>query len=121
MQTDKVGKVSDFASDLKPVIKEIEGTSIAVYRFQNRYYAYVNQCPHQGGPPCEGIVLPQVQIEMFERGSFREVVSSDQYNIVCPWHGVEFDLKSGVCLADKRLRLKQYEVIVQGEDLFIKK
>jgi len=121
VKTDKIGKIGDFAADLKPIIKEIDGTSIAIYRFQNKYYAYVNQCPHQGGPPCEGIVLPKVQYEILESGSFKEAVSSEHHDIVCPWHGVEFDLESGVCLADTRLRLKKYDVLVEGEDVLIRK
>ncbi|MDA4129766.1 MAG: Rieske 2Fe-2S domain-containing protein [Thaumarchaeota archaeon] len=121
MKTDKIGKVVDFTADLKPIINEIDGTSIAVYRFQNRYFAYVNQCPHQGGPSCEGIVLPKVQCKILEGGSFEEIVSSEQYIIVCPWHGVEFDLESGVCLADTRLRLKKYEAFAEGEDVLIRK
>ena len=121
MENRKVCKVGDFTGDLKPIINEVDGTSVAVYRFQDRYYAFVNQCPHQGGPTCEGIVLPKSQYEIFEGGSFRESISSDQYNIVCPWHGVEFDLETGQCLADKRLRLKQYDVVLDGEDVTILK
>ena len=29
-------------------------------------------------------------------------------HFVCPWHGYEYDLKTGECAADRRLRLKSY-------------
>jgi nitrite reductase/ring-hydroxylating ferredoxin subunit len=33
---------------------------IGVIRHKGSYYAYRNLCPHQGGPVCEGLKLPQV-------------------------------------------------------------
>jgi nitrite reductase/ring-hydroxylating ferredoxin subunit len=31
-----------------------------VIRHREKYYAYRNLCPHQGGPACEGLRMPQV-------------------------------------------------------------
>jgi nitrite reductase (NADH) small subunit len=118
MRLHKVAKVSDFV-DLKPILAEIDGASVAVYRLGDRYYAYLNQCPHQGGPSCEGIVVPNVRYEITDGGYCREISPSDQFNIACPWHGVEFDLESGICLADRRLRLKRYDVVVESEDVAV--
>src|SRR5262245_47840755 len=36
-------------------------TGIGVYRFGGKLVAYENLCPHQGGPACEGIVMPKVE------------------------------------------------------------
>ena len=33
---------------------------IGVIRQGGKYYAYRNHCPHQGGPVCEGVRMPQV-------------------------------------------------------------
>ena len=33
---------------------------IGVIHHKGSYYAYRNLCPHQGGPVCEGLKLPQV-------------------------------------------------------------
>ena len=33
---------------------------IGVIRHRDKYYAYRNLCPHQGGPACEGLRMPQV-------------------------------------------------------------
>jgi nitrite reductase/ring-hydroxylating ferredoxin subunit len=39
--------------------------------------------------------------------------------IACPWHGVEFDLVTGICRADPRYRLRSFEVLLEGEDVFL--
>jgi nitrite reductase (NADH) small subunit len=33
---------------------------IGVIFHKGEYYAYRNVCPHQGGPACEGLKIPQV-------------------------------------------------------------
>jgi len=44
---------------------------------------------------------------------------SDEVHFVCPWHGYEYDLKTGECAADRRLRLKTYQVVRRGEDIYV--
>ena len=58
---------------------EIEGKEIALFNCDGTYYAIDNECPHVGGPLCEGEI--------------------DGSTVICPWHGAEFDLKSGEALA----------------------
>ncbi len=68
----KVAKSSEF-SELKPIFVDLEGSRIAVYRFRGEYYAYANQCPHQAGPACEGIVVGNNEAEVLDGGEVREV------------------------------------------------
>ena len=35
-------------------------------------------------------------------------------HFVCPWHGYEYDMKTGECVSDRRLKLKKYEVVQKG-------
>ena len=44
---------------------------------------------------------------------------SDEVHFVCPWHGYEYDIKTGECAADRRLRLKKYNVVRRGDDIFV--
>ena len=37
--------------------------------------------------------------------------SDTKVHFVCPWHGYEYDIKTGECAADRRLRLKSFEVV----------
>jgi nitrite reductase (NADH) small subunit len=115
----KVGKRSEF-TELKPIFVELDGTSVAVYQFHGMYYAYANQCPHQAGPACEGTVVGNTEAEILGEGLVREYTSKDNMNIVCPWHGVEFDLATGGCRADPRYRLRSFEVITHDDSVFLK-
>ena len=46
-------------------------------------------------------------------------IFSDEVHFVCPWHGYEFELKTGECVGDRRLRLKKFEVVRRGDDIFV--
>ena len=39
--------------------------------------------------------------------------------LVCPWHGYEYELQTGECVGDRRLRLKKFDVVRRGEDIFV--
>ena len=56
----------------------IEGQKIALFNVEGTYYAIGDTCTHRGGPLSEGDV----------RGT----------RITCPWHGADFDLKTGAVL-----------------------
>lgn len=115
-----VAKISEFV-DLKPVyIKPRQSITIAVYKFKDRYFAYLNWCPHQGGPACEGITIGEAKAEILPDGKVRNYLSTEEYNIACPWHGVEFDLETGICRANHVDILRAYEVIVENDEVKVK-
>lgn len=115
MTIHRVAKTTDFV-DLKPIYLQVGGSTIAVYRYKDSYFAYLNKCPHQSGPVCEGALLPTVEGETTSGGEFRIFESRTKKDIVCPWHGIEFELESGVCRSDPKMRLRQYRVFArQGE------
>ena len=43
---------------------------VGVIRHAGKYYAYRNLCPHQGGPACEGVRMPQVVDMVGKDGMF---------------------------------------------------
>ena len=45
--------------------------------------------------------------------------SDSQVHFVCPWHGYEYDIRTGECAADRRLRLKKYNVVQRGDDIYV--
>ena len=101
-----VARVDEF-EELKPRYVDTTGTmKIAVYRFRGRYYAYLDYCPHQGGPACEGIVIQDVVGKVNEDGTVVKEVSQDHYNIACPWHGAVFDLETGMSKTNSRERIR---------------
>jgi len=107
-----VARVEEF-SELSPHFVEANGTKIGVYVFKGRYFAYRNSCPHQGGPSVEGEITGNVEMEIMPNGRRRIHESGERMNLVCPWHGIEYDLESGLCRSDSRMRLKSYKVLVE--------
>lgn len=95
-------------------------TEIGVFRIDGHFYAYENFCLHQGGPVCEGTLIGKVEPVLGEdRSVVGERFSETETHFVCPWHGWEYDLVTGECAADRRLRLKSYEVAQRGDEIYV--
>ncbi len=94
---------------------------IGVIRHADKYYAYRNFCPHQGGPACEGLKMPAVRMMIDEKGLFTgQNFDEGDMRIVCPWHGYEFHLNDGINVCDARLKLKKYEVFEKDGSIYVK-
>ena len=66
---------------------DLEGQRIALFNVEGTYYAIGDSCTHRGGPLSEGDV----------QGT----------KVTCPWHGADFDLKTGAVLGRQRRRAFQ--------------
>lgn len=98
----------------------LDGAEVGVFRSGEEFYAYLNVCPHQGGPACEGLRIPQVEDIIDGKGLFvgQRFDESDQH-IVCPWHGYEFHLKNGQHVRDPNVRLRSFPVIVKDGSVYV--
>jgi nitrite reductase (NADH) small subunit len=97
------------------------GYEIGVFRVPDGYRAYENVCLHQGGPVCTGIVIGKVeQVLRDDKTVAFERESTDELHVSCPWHGWEYDLASGECATDRRLRLRSFEVELEDGELFVR-
>ena len=84
---------------------------IGVLEHSGELFAYENRCRHQGGPVCEGVVLGKVETVLDEDKHVQgERFSDETVHLICPWHGWEYDLRSGVCATDATVALRKYEV-----------
>lgn len=90
--------------ELKPgeaKLVEAEGKEIALFNSEGEYFAIDNDCTHVGGPLCEGEL--------------------EDGKVICPWHGAEFELRSGDALSTPAEEgVKTYKVIVDGNSIKIK-
>ena len=78
------------------LVIDIDRRTIGIFRVRNRLYAYENTCPHQGGPVCQGTILPRVVENVTgSRESSGFDFHTTDLHIVCPWHGFEFDIVTG--------------------------
>lgn len=102
------------------IIREVDGFEVAVFRLDAEVVAYENRCPHLAGPVGEGKVARRVAARELADGAVEEYFCGEQVNLACPWHGYEFDLRSGVCVGDRRLRLRRYEVRVDGGEIEVR-
>ena len=113
------GKVSEFGEGSRKVISAGKA-EIWVFRVGEEFYAYENSCLHQGGPVCEGVTIGKVETVLGEnKGVVVERFSEKEIHIVCPWHGWEYEVTTGECAADRRLRLRKYEVELRGEEVYV--
>lgn len=90
-------------------VVQVEGRDIGIYRVNGEYHAILSYCPHQGAPMCAGLVsgtmLPS-DVYDYEYGRVGEIIR-------CPWHGWEFDLRTGKSLFSDKIRVKKYQVDIQ--------
>ena len=40
-------------------------------------------------------------------------------HFVCAWHGYEYDMKTGECVSDRRLKLRKYKVVQKGDEVYV--
>jgi nitrite reductase/ring-hydroxylating ferredoxin subunit len=73
---------------------------------------------HRNSPWFIAIIRKNVVFYKADR-TYQGQVFSDEVHFVCPWHGYEFELNSGECVGDRRLKLKKFEVVRRGEDIFV--
>lgn len=114
-----VGSYSDLA-DGRRVMVEVDGAEVCVLRYGADVLAYENRCLHQGGPVCEGVVIGKVECVLDDqKRALGERFSDTEIHLVCPWHGWEYDLKSGRSATDPRIGLRKFDVRVEGGDVYL--
>src|SRR5216684_8416823 len=91
-------------------IVDVGGRSVGVFNVGGEFFAVLNRCPHQGGPLCKGETLGFLrpgEVGEFQYSRAGEIVR-------CPWHGWEYDLRTGQSWFDPaRVVVRRYEVSVE--------
>jgi nitrite reductase/ring-hydroxylating ferredoxin subunit len=100
-----LGPVESFV-DGKIGLVRIPSDEVGILNWKGTLYAIRNWCSHQGGPICNGRVIPKVTSD--EAGMLD--TDHDVPVIACPWHDWEFDARSGRALSDDKFRLKMWPV-----------
>jgi nitrite reductase/ring-hydroxylating ferredoxin subunit len=83
------------------------------------YYAYSNVCLHQGGPACEGLMIENVVDIINPDRTYEGQTFGDEMHFVCPWHGWEYDLKTGEVIGDRKQKLRKFEVVQRGDEIYV--
>jgi nitrite reductase/ring-hydroxylating ferredoxin subunit len=93
----------------------VAGREIGIFNLDGEYFALANRCPHAGGPLCGGKIVALVQSD--GPGSYR--LARHQEFLRCPWHGWEFDIRTGQSWCDPHsVKARPFPVTVEtGESL----
>ena len=78
---------------------EHEGRVYALYNIDGIVSAIDGICPHQGGPLADGQL--------------------DGTTVTCPWHGWQFDVRSGKTPLGPKIKQPVYEVKIEGADILV--
>ncbi|WP_295849581.1 Rieske 2Fe-2S domain-containing protein [Tardiphaga sp.] len=101
-------------------IVRIDLLDIGIIYRDAKYYAYRNLCPHQGGPACEGLNLPQVVDVIDAAGLFvGQRFDENDIHIVCPWHGYEYHLETGLNVCNPKLKLQKFEIVLREGAIYV--
>ena len=95
----KIGPVNNYDEGCQWQVN-VDGRPIALFRFEDKFYAMKNSCLHQGWPMSEGNVK--------------------NYMVECPLHGWVYDFRDGKCLSTPGRTTKTYKVRVIEDSLEIK-
>ena len=112
-----VGRAADFPPGTHRVV-EVDGREVGVFNLGGRLYGLLNRCAHQGGPLCAGRMVTGTLAADASSDWHRQWVLDGEV-IACPWHGLEYHVPTGQCLAYPRIRVRRYDVRVEGEDVVV--
>lgn len=76
-----------------------EMKEVALFRIDDKVYALNNLCPHMQGPLGEGEVEEGV--------------------VTCPWHGWQFEVRTGECLNMPGCDAGKLPICVEGDIVYL--
>ncbi|MEA2978985.1 MAG: hypothetical protein QOF91_2826 [Alphaproteobacteria bacterium] len=114
-----VGALSDFEEAAQTIVR-VGDLEIGIFRQGNELYAYENKCVHQGGPACEGKIIPRVvAIVGKDRVVQGEDFIDDEMHFVCPWHGWEYDMRTGRHAGNPDWRLRAFDIVQRDGQVYV--
>lgn len=94
----KVADAGEIDDGMAKVVR-VEGRTLAIFRVKDEFFALNNACLHRGGPLGEGDL--------------------DGYQIVCPWHGWTYDVRTGAFEIIPTLKVRSYPVRREGDSILV--
>lgn len=72
---------------------------VALFNVEGTFHALDGVCPHQGGPLGKGCLAGPI--------------------VTCPWHGWQFDVRTGQHQLSPRLSQPRFDVRVEGDAVLV--
>jgi nitrite reductase/ring-hydroxylating ferredoxin subunit len=97
-------------------VVEIRHHRVGVMRVGDEFHALADRCPHRGAPLCSaGEVVTDIR-----RAADGSLTLGEQGALIrCPWHKWDFEIATGRCPADAKMRVRRYAVRREGGDLIV--
>ena len=109
-----VAAAADFPPGTRRLIT-INDRAVVVFNVKGEYFGLYNKCPHNGGSLAQGVLTGLLQ-----SNTPGDYTYSRQGEIIrCPWHGWEFEIRTGQSWFDpKKVRTRAYKTSVEkGSEL----
>ena len=95
----KVAQTSELSPGTGKVV-QADGRSIALFNVEGAFHAIENTCTHRGGPLGEGDLNGEI--------------------VTCPWHGANFNVKTGAVTSPPAgTGVQRFVVKVEGNDVLV--
>ncbi len=78
---------------------QVEGKALALANVEGQFHAIDGVCIHRGGPLGDGVLEGAV--------------------VTCPWHGWQYDVRTGRVGQNPTAGVNCYPVEVRGEEIFV--
>lgn len=114
-----VGELAQFADGDHRIFR-IGTLEVGVFRQGERVLAWENRCPHAGGPVCQGKIFRKVEEALGPDRKSHGLRFSTIPQIVCPWHGFEFDVATGRHPGDPKMRLRAVDVSLREGRIYVR-
>ena len=113
------GRIDDYKDGDRRLLACGDAT-VGVFMVGGALYAWHNECAHRGGPVCQGRIMRRVLEPVARDGTVRSLAyhASDTH-IVCPWHGYEYDIRTGEHPGHAALKLRKAAVTVCDGEVYV--
>lgn len=102
------------------LIIDVAGLTIGLFRTGGAVLAFRNVCPHQGGPACQGRLISRVREKLdADQRSLGMAFDDSDPHVVCPWHGLEFSLKTGEHVTNPNYALQRFPVEERDGQIYV--
>jgi nitrite reductase/ring-hydroxylating ferredoxin subunit len=81
-------------------VREVNGKTICLGKFNNNLFAFAYKCPHAGGLLADGYI---------------DAIG----NVVCPQHRYKYDMKNGRNVTGEGYYLKNWPVEIRDEGIYV--
>ena len=95
-------------------VVEVGRHRVGLFRVGDSVHALADRCPHRGAPLCAGATATPIVVVDDEL-----TIGEPDSVVRCPWHKWEFDIATGRCTVDERLRVRRYAVRLDGDELVV--